>query len=258
VIRARQSILAMNSRTIPSINNMQVALLGEEEEEDDDDDNDARLGELISVLTYNPCRKLKSALITIAIGNLFVGDNCKKHANVRRGPIVRIDDAYVIGEKVRGRPPFSICRCLTSRDGARGERVGRDSLIFFCLLPELSCPNKLTMRYRITRFHCKDLALHIVGAFAVVKKAIDRATGQLCTIKTINRSSLDKRTDLALQNKVSILSTEGRHTHIMALYSIVIVKKYYLVTKNLWGGNCSIALLTRASTRSWRSGMSAG
>ena len=55
-------------------------------------------------MTYNPYRKLKSALMTIAISNSFVvGDGSTKN-DTKRKPIVRIDDAYDIGDKVRGEP----------------------------------------------------------------------------------------------------------------------------------------------------------
>lgn len=55
-------------------------------------------------------------------------------------------------------------------------------------------------------------------------------------IKIVTRASLDRDTEHALQDEISILG-KLRHEHIMGLYeSVVTIDKYYLVTEYLEGG----------------------
>ncbi|KAL3809340.1 hypothetical protein ACHAXA_003229 [Cyclostephanos tholiformis] len=149
---------------------------------------DDRRSSLIPVLTYNPYRKIRSALMTVTISNSLVRDGLR--IDVGRGHnrhIVKIDDAYDIGEKL-------------------GE-----------------------------------------GAFAVVVKATDRATGRPCAIKIVNRSSLDRKVELALRDEISILS-DLRHDHVMALYdSVATIERYYLITEYLEGGELFDRIVDKSS-----------
>ena len=54
------------------------------------------------------------------------------------------------------------------------------------------------------------------GAFAGVKKATHKETGETCAIKIVNRSSLNKEVEAALQQEIEILK-ELDHRHIMRL-----------------------------------------
>jgi hypothetical protein len=83
---------------------------------------------MIPVLTYNPYRRVRSALMTVTLSNAFVrvGEGFSKIDVVGGGrsgrtdegkPMVRIDDRYAIGEKVRKRirlfcsfVSYSLCR----------------------------------------------------------------------------------------------------------------------------------------------------
>jgi serine/threonine protein kinase len=85
------------------------------------------------------------------------------------------------------------------------------------------------------------------GAFAVVKKATDRATGRPYAIKIVNRSSLNRKMELALRDEISILR-DLRHEHVMALYdSVATVEKYFLVTEYLEGGELFDRIVDKSS-----------
>lgn len=74
------------------------------------------------------------------------------------------------------------------------------------------------------------------GAFAKVKKATHKVSGELFAIKIINRSSLNKDLEACLKEEIAILS-ELNHSHIMKLESVICsISKYYLVTEYLEGG----------------------
>lgn len=74
------------------------------------------------------------------------------------------------------------------------------------------------------------------GAYAIVNKAIHKTDGKLYAIKIVTRASLDRDTEHALQDEISILK-KLHHTHIMGLYeSVATIDKYYLVTEYLEGG----------------------
>ena len=74
------------------------------------------------------------------------------------------------------------------------------------------------------------------GAFAVVKKATHKVSGEPYAIKIINRSSLDKDMEGALKEEISILS-ELNHSHIMKLETVICsISQFYLVTEYLEGG----------------------
>ena len=85
---------------------------------------------LIPVLTYNPYRRVRSALMTVTLSNAFARGGLKLDVGGGSGtaeegkPMVRIDDTYAIGEKVRNRirlfctfVSHSICReCERKRE----------------------------------------------------------------------------------------------------------------------------------------------
>jgi len=74
------------------------------------------------------------------------------------------------------------------------------------------------------------------GAFAVVKKATHKVSGEPYAVKIINRSSLDKDMEAALKEEISILS-ELNHSHIMKLETVICsISQFYLVTEYLEGG----------------------
>eukprot|EP00986_Skeletonema_menzelii_P002634 scaffold722_cov147-Skeletonema_menzelii.AAC.4 len=74
------------------------------------------------------------------------------------------------------------------------------------------------------------------GAFAKVKKATHKVSGELYAIKIINRSSLNKDLEAALKEEISILS-ELNHSHIMKLETVICsISQFYLVTEYLEGG----------------------
>jgi hypothetical protein len=85
---------------------------------------------LIPVLTYNPYRRVRSALMTVTLSNASARGGLKIDVGGGSGraeegkPMVRIDDTYAIGEKVRKRirlfctfVSHSICReCERKRE----------------------------------------------------------------------------------------------------------------------------------------------
>mmetsp|Transcript_7977 Transcript_7977/g.11930 ORF Transcript_7977/g.11930 Transcript_7977/m.11930 type:complete len:549 (+) Transcript_7977:182-1828(+) len=74
------------------------------------------------------------------------------------------------------------------------------------------------------------------GAFAVVKKATHKVSGEPYAVKIINRSSLNKDLEAALKEEISILS-ELNHNHIMKLETVICsISQFYLVTEYLEGG----------------------
>jgi len=74
------------------------------------------------------------------------------------------------------------------------------------------------------------------GAFAVVKKATHKVSGEPYAVKIINRSSLNKDLEAALKEEISILS-ELNHSHIMKLETVICsISQFYLVTEYLEGG----------------------
>mmetsp|Transcript_23471 Transcript_23471/g.49127 ORF Transcript_23471/g.49127 Transcript_23471/m.49127 type:complete len:343 (+) Transcript_23471:1-1029(+) len=74
------------------------------------------------------------------------------------------------------------------------------------------------------------------GAFAVVKKATHKKSGQVYAIKIINRSSLNKDMEVALKDEISILK-ELDHEHIYKLNDVITsINQHYLVTEYLDGG----------------------
>ena len=81
----------------------------------------------------------------------------------------------------------------------------------------------------------------------MVKKATDRATGRPYAIKIVNRSSLNRKMELALRDEISILR-DLRHEHVMALYdSVATVEKYFLVTEYLEGGELFDRIVDKSS-----------
>jgi len=74
------------------------------------------------------------------------------------------------------------------------------------------------------------------GAFAVVKRAIHKKTGEPYAVKIVNRSSLNKDMEDNLKDEISILK-ELEHDHIMRLDNFVVtINHYYLVAEYLEGG----------------------
>ena len=74
------------------------------------------------------------------------------------------------------------------------------------------------------------------GAFAVVKKATHKVSGDLYAVKIINRASLNKDLEAALKQEIAILS-ELQHSHIMKLETVIsTISQFYLVTEYLEGG----------------------
>jgi len=74
------------------------------------------------------------------------------------------------------------------------------------------------------------------GAFAVVKKATHKVSGEPYALKIINRSSLDKNMEAALKEEISILS-ELNHSQIIKLETVICsISHFYLVTEYLEGG----------------------
>ena len=74
------------------------------------------------------------------------------------------------------------------------------------------------------------------GAFAVVKKATHKVSGDPYAVKIINRSSLNKDLEAALKEEISILS-DLNHSHIMKLETVICsISQFYLVTEYLEGG----------------------
>lgn len=74
------------------------------------------------------------------------------------------------------------------------------------------------------------------GAFAVVKKATHKVTGDPYAVKIINRSSLNKDLEAALKEEISILS-DLNHSHVMKLETVICsISQFYLVTEYLEGG----------------------
>ncbi len=85
------------------------------------------------------------------------------------------------------------------------------------------------------------------GAFAVVKKAIHKTTGEPYAIKIVNRSSLNKDMERALKDEMSILQ-EIDHEHIMQLDNVVVtINHYYLVTEYLEGGELFDRIVDKSS-----------
>ncbi|KAL9178277.1 hypothetical protein ACHAXT_001705 [Thalassiosira profunda] len=85
------------------------------------------------------------------------------------------------------------------------------------------------------------------GAFAVVKKATRKETGETCAIKIVNRSSLNKEVEAALQQEIEILK-ELDHRHIMRLDNVVVtIKNYYLVAEYLEGGELFDRIVEKSS-----------
>mmetsp|Transcript_17745 Transcript_17745/g.38338 ORF Transcript_17745/g.38338 Transcript_17745/m.38338 type:complete len:375 (+) Transcript_17745:843-1967(+) len=85
------------------------------------------------------------------------------------------------------------------------------------------------------------------GAFAVVKKATHKTTGQPYAIKIVNRSSLNRDIEAALKDEISILK-ELNHQHIMQLDNVVVtINHYYLVTEYLEGGELFDRIVDKSS-----------
>ena len=90
-------ICGVNGMPISSIDYVRYALASHSMELSST--TDRRRSSLVAVLTYNPYRKIRSALMTITICNSLVRDTSMRKVR----PIARIDDEYNIGEKVRRR-----------------------------------------------------------------------------------------------------------------------------------------------------------
>jgi len=85
------------------------------------------------------------------------------------------------------------------------------------------------------------------GAFAVVKKATHKSTGNPYAIKIVNRSSLNKDMEFALKDEISILK-ELNHEHIMRLENVVVtINHYYLVAEYLEGGELFDRIVDKSS-----------
>jgi len=85
------------------------------------------------------------------------------------------------------------------------------------------------------------------GAFAVVKKATHKKSGQVYAIKIINRSSLNKDMEVALKDEISILK-ELDHEHIYKLNDVITsINQYYLVTEYLDGGELFDRIVTKST-----------
>mmetsp|Transcript_40027 Transcript_40027/g.72112 ORF Transcript_40027/g.72112 Transcript_40027/m.72112 type:complete len:398 (+) Transcript_40027:606-1799(+) len=84
-------------------------------------------------------------------------------------------------------------------------------------------------------------------AFAVVKKATHKSTGNPYAIKIVNRSSLNKDMEFALKDEISILK-ELNHEHIMRLENVVVtINHYYLVAEYLEGGELFDRIVDKSS-----------
>lgn len=85
------------------------------------------------------------------------------------------------------------------------------------------------------------------GAFAVVQKATHKTSGKPYAIKIINRSSLNRDLEAALQGEISILK-ELNHQHIMQLDNVVVtINHYYLVAEYLEGGELFDRIVDKSS-----------
>lgn len=74
------------------------------------------------------------------------------------------------------------------------------------------------------------------GSFAIVKRAINKETGQEVAVKIIDRKSMDDDDELALQTEVEILS-QCDHPNVVRLFEIFDEKDYmYLVMELMTGG----------------------
>mmetsp|Transcript_37179 Transcript_37179/g.79315 ORF Transcript_37179/g.79315 Transcript_37179/m.79315 type:complete len:685 (+) Transcript_37179:155-2209(+) len=87
------------------------------------------------------------------------------------------------------------------------------------------------------------------GAFAEVKKATHRSTGEVYAIKIITRASLNKDMDEALKEEISILKELGSECeHIYELSDVVVtINHYYLVTEYLDGGELFDRIVDKSS-----------
>eukprot|EP00804_Cyclotella_cryptica_P013925 CCRYP_002443-RB/>CCRYP_002443-RB protein AED:0.14 eAED:0.12 QI:0/0.90/0.83/0.91/0.27/0.16/12/5480/483 len=85
------------------------------------------------------------------------------------------------------------------------------------------------------------------GAFAVVKKATHKDSGEIYAIKTVNRSSLGSEVECSLKEEIAIL-TELNHEHIMNLHNVfVTLNEYHLVTEYLEGGELFDRIVEKSS-----------
>jgi len=74
------------------------------------------------------------------------------------------------------------------------------------------------------------------GAFAVVRKGQHKETNKVYAIKIVNRSSLGKAMEVALEDEIFILK-ELEHENVMGLHEVFVsINYYYLVTEYLDGG----------------------
>lgn len=81
----------------------------------------------------------------------------------------------------------------------------------------------------------------------MVKKATHKSTGQPYAIKIVNRSSLNKDMEVALNGEISILK-ELKHEHIMQLDNVVVtINHYYLVAEYLEGGELFDRIVDKSS-----------
>mmetsp|Transcript_21627 Transcript_21627/g.20774 ORF Transcript_21627/g.20774 Transcript_21627/m.20774 type:complete len:352 (-) Transcript_21627:351-1406(-) len=74
------------------------------------------------------------------------------------------------------------------------------------------------------------------GAFSVVKKGTQNATGNTFAIKIVTKSKLSHEDEIALKDEISILKVMN-HVHIIRLYEVFEEPSYYyLVTEQMQGG----------------------
>jgi hypothetical protein len=169
-------------------------------------------GKIVYVLTYNSFRKLKSVVMTVS-KKMGVTGKWQLGSGADTEESSRIEDVYNIHEKVR-----------------------------------ISNFDKFAFRTSplepIVCHYCFQLG---EGAFAVVKRATHKKTGDVYAIKTVNRESLGASTEKALKDEISIL-TELDHKHIMNLHGVYCtISEYHLVTEYLEGGELFDRIVDKSS-----------